>query len=96
MSEIKVTFAALETARADVSGTAAGITGRLDDLKRLLAPLAATWAGQAAQEYQQRQRQWDTAAADLTAVLGQIGLALGQAHDEYLAAETVNAGRWRV
>jgi WXG100 family type VII secretion target len=96
MSEIKVTFAALEAARGDVSGTAASISGRLDDLKRRLAPLAATWEGQAALEYQQRQRQWDASAADLTAVLAQIGVALGQAHDEYLATETLNAGRWRV
>ena len=65
MGEIKVTFAALEAARADVVGTAARIAGRLDDLRRAVVPLAATWEGQAAQEYRDRQRQWDVAAADL-------------------------------
>ena len=70
MGEIKVAFAALEAARADVVGTAARISGRLDDLRGAVVPLAATWDGQAAQEYRDRQRQWDIAAADLAGVLG--------------------------
>ena len=48
-----------------------------------------------AQDYQVRQKQWDTAAADLTAVLGQIGVALGAANDGYQQAEQANAARWR-
>lgn len=95
MPEIKVTFAALESARADVANTAARIQSRLDDLKRFLAPLAATWEGQAATEYQARQRQWDNAAAGLAAVLARIGVALGEAHDAYRQVEQTNAARWR-
>ena len=82
-SEIKVTFGALATAQSDVSGTASRITEQLEDLRRFLAPMVATWQGAAAQDYQVRQKQWDTAAADLTAVLGQIGVALGAANDGY-------------
>jgi 6 kDa early secretory antigenic target len=95
MSEIKVTFGALEAARTDVSSTATRITTQLDDLKRFLAPLVATWEGQAATEYQARQRQWDTAAADLAAVLAQIGVALGTANDSYRQVEQANAARWK-
>ncbi len=51
MSEIRVTFAALEAARTDVAGTATRISGRLDDLRRAVTPLVATWEGQAADEY---------------------------------------------
>ncbi|HXV92350.1 MAG TPA: WXG100 family type VII secretion target [Pseudonocardia sp.] len=94
MPEIKVTFAALEAARADVAGTAARIHGQLEDLRRFLAPLASTWEGQAAVEYRARQRQWDTAAADLAAVLTQIGVALGAAHDGYRQVEQANTARW--
>jgi 6 kDa early secretory antigenic target len=94
MDEIKVTFGALEAARADVAGTATRISGRLDELRRAVRPLAATWDGQAAQEYQARQRQWDAAATDLTRVLADVGRALGQAHDGYRAVENANAGRW--
>ena len=95
MSEIKVTFGALEAARADVAGTAARISGQLDDLRRFLAPLVAGWEGQAATEYQAKQRQWDAAAADLAGVLAQIGVALGVANDSYRRVEQVNAARWR-
>jgi 6 kDa early secretory antigenic target len=96
MSEIKVTFGALEAARGDVGTTAARIAGRLDDLRRVVTPLAATWQGRAAEEYQGRQRQWDTAAADLTRVLTDIGRALGEAEAGYRATENANAALWRV
>jgi len=95
MPEIKVTFGVLDAARADVAGTASRIGTRLEDLRRLLAPLVATWEGQAAEEYRTAQRKWDTAAADLTSVLAQIGVALGAAHDGYRQVEQANAARWR-
>ena len=95
MSEIKVTFGALEAARADVGATAGRISGQLEELKRFLAPMVATWEGQAATEYQATQRKWDTAAADLASVLAQIGVALGAANDSYQQVERANAARWR-
>jgi early secretory antigenic target protein ESAT-6 len=95
MSEIKVTFGALATAQADVAATAGRISTQLDDLKRFIAPMVATWQGQAAEDYQARQRQWDTAATDLAAVLSQIGVALGAAHDSYRQVEQSNAARWK-
>jgi WXG100 family type VII secretion target len=78
-----------------VASTAARISGRLDDLRRAVTPLAATWEGQAAQEYQARQRQWDVAAADLARVLVDIGRALGEAEAGYRATENANASLWR-
>lgn len=95
MSEIKVTFGALEAARTDVASTAARISTGLEDLRRFLAPMVATWEGQAAAEYRDQQRRWDAAAADLAAVLAQIGTALGAANDSYRAVEQANASRWR-
>ena len=95
MSEIKVTFGALEAARADVANTATRISGQLAELQRYLAPLVATWEGQAATEYRAKQRQWDTAAGDLAAVLAQIGVTLGAANESYLQVEKINADRWR-
>lgn len=91
---IKVTFGALGDAQTDIASTAGRINGRLDDLKRFLAPMVATWQGQAAEEYQAKQRQWDTAAADLTAVLQRIGVAVGAANDGYQQVEKANAARW--
>ncbi len=95
MSEIKVTFGELAVAQQNVAGTAQRIAAGLDELKRFLAPLAATWQGQAATDYQARQRQWDTAAADLASVLARIGVALGTAHENYQQVEQANARRWQ-
>lgn len=94
-SEIVVTFSALQGAQGDVATTAARIHGQLGDLKKYLAPIAATWQGQAAEEYQAKQRQWDTAAADIALVLDQIGKAIGSANDSYQQAENANKSRWQ-
>jgi len=95
MAEIKVTFGVLDAARDDVAGTATRIANRLEELKRMLAPLVATWDGVAAEEYRRTQRKWDTAATDLAAVLGQISVAIGAANESYRQVEQVNAARWR-
>ena len=95
MTEIKVSFAALEAARAAVAGAAARVSGQLRALRRFLGPLVTGWEGQAAAQYQAKQRQWDSAAADLAGVLAQIGVALGAAHDGYRRVEQLNAARWR-
>lgn len=95
MSEIRVTFAALEAAQTDVTGVATRMASRLEDLERFLGPLVATWDGQAAADYQVKQRQWDAAAANLTTVLGQIGAALAAANESYRRVEQANAARWR-
>jgi WXG100 family type VII secretion target len=94
MSEIKVSFGELGNAQQSVASTARRMTAQLEDLKRYLAPMVATWTGEAARDYQVKQRQWDAAAADLTAVLTRIGLAVGQANDGYQQVEAANARRW--
>ena len=95
MAEIKVTFGVLDAARDDVAGTATRIAARLEELKRLLAPLVASWDGVAAEEYRRTQRKWDTAATDLAAVLAQISVAIGAANESYRQVEQANAARWR-
>ena len=95
MGEIRVTFGALEAARADVAGTAARIGGRLDDLRRAVTPLAASWDGRAAEEYREWQRRWDGSAGNLAGVLGQIARALADAEAGYRATENANAALWR-
>jgi WXG100 family type VII secretion target len=93
-SAIKVTFGELASAQQNVARTSQQMTAQLEDLKRFLAPMVATWSGAAADDYNLKQRQWDTAAADLTAVLSQIGVAVGHANDGYQQVEAANARRW--
>ncbi|WP_028926900.1 WXG100 family type VII secretion target [Pseudonocardia acaciae] len=94
MSEILVTFGEIAAAQQNVASTAQRLNAQLDDLKRFLAPMVSTWTGQAAEDYQVKQRQWDTSAADLNQVLAQIGIALGHANDGYQQVERANASRW--
>jgi WXG100 family type VII secretion target len=94
MSEILVTFGEIAAAQQNVASTAQRLNAQLDDLKRYLAPMVASWTGLAADDYRAKQRQWDTAATDLNQVLAQIGVALGQANEGYQQVERANASRW--
>jgi 6 kDa early secretory antigenic target len=92
--QIKVTFGGLQSAAGSISSNAAKIQGSLDDLKAYLAPLVSGWTGNAAEQYNAHQRQWDTAAADLQQVLAAIGTAVQRAAEDYADGERANAARW--
>ncbi len=94
MSEILVTFGELENARSSIQMTWANINREMEDLKRFLQPMVATWTGEASSAYQAHQAKWDRSAADLHMVLNQIGVALGTSNENYQAGEATNTGRW--
>ena len=91
---IQVTFGELENARSSIQTTWGNITRELEDLKRFLQPLVATWSGEASTAYQAQQAKWDRAAADLNQVLNQIGVALGTSNENFQTAERQNASRY--
>jgi 6 kDa early secretory antigenic target len=91
---ILVTFGAIADAQADTNMVAQQLNSELADLKAYLAPLVATWTGQASTNYQALQAKWDAAQADLNAVLTQISAALGTANGNYTQAESANASMW--
>lgn len=92
--QIKVTFGELQATQEKTQATVTSINGQLDDLKSYLAPLVSTWTGAAAESYNAKQKQWDSAAADLNNVLAAIGRALGSANEGYQATESANASRF--
>jgi ESAT-6 family protein len=94
MSEILVTFSALQQGQADVASTSSNLNTELADLKAYLAPMVATWSGAAAQNYNAKQQQWDQAAAELNEILATIGRALGTAGEDFQSAENSNASIW--
>lgn len=96
MSEIKVNFAGVEMASEDIRRTAVAINQQLSDLKSFLAPLAATWSGEAAQIYQERQRVWDAAQADQQAQLARMAHLAQVAGAAYRRTETEAASRFLV
>lgn len=92
--QIKVSFGQMAALQSDLAGGVAKINGQLEDLKSFLKPLVASWDGAAAAAYNSKQQQWDTAAADLNAVLNALQNAVGQANSQYQANESKTAAAW--
>jgi early secretory antigenic target protein ESAT-6 len=86
-----VTFGAINEAAMDTDSIATQIAQQLSDLKAYLAPLTATWSGEASSDFQALQAKWDSSASDLNQVLRQIGQALRVAGEEYRATESTNS-----
>ncbi|ASW57113.1 WXG100 family type VII secretion target [Plantactinospora sp. KBS50] len=74
--EIKYNFPLLNHAADQCSAAAKNLTGELDDLKRGLQPMLASWDGDAQAAYHMRQSEWETAANDLRDLLGKIERSL--------------------
>lgn len=93
-AHIAVTFGAVNEAAMDTDSIATQIAQQLSDLKAYMAPLVATWSGEAAIEYQALQAKWDASAADLNQVLRQIAQSLRTAGENYLNTERTNSSIW--
>ncbi|MFC5907432.1 WXG100 family type VII secretion target [Streptacidiphilus monticola] len=91
---IMVNFATVSQAASDVRSTAGKVQAQLDDLRAGVQRIAQSWEGKAQEGYQARQREWDSTAADLHAVLEQIAGALDQAAQNYQSTENRNAAIW--
>jgi WXG100 family type VII secretion target len=89
-----VTLGAVDGAATDTDTVANHIDQQLDHLRSYLAPLAATWTGQASGDYHSLQARWDAAAAGLNAVLREMAAALRTAHGNYAQVEATNASIW--
>ena len=92
--ELLVHAETLSSASQNVTSAYNELNSKLHDLRTLLQPLTQTWSGQAAADYQARQREWDQAQADLNEVLQQIGKVLEVAQHQYGDAERANIDVW--
>jgi len=92
--QILVTFGAVNEAAMDADGVASQIAQQLGDLKAYLAPLVASWSGEASSDFQALQAKWDSSANDLNQVLRQIAQSLRTAGDNYLNTERTNSQLW--
>lgn len=86
-SEIKVSYSGLATAAADINGSMGRLDTHTGKLESDLAPLVVTWEGEAALMYQETQRQWNTAAAELNEILRQVGAKVAVASESYQQAD---------
>ncbi len=94
MAEIKVAFESLQAGQAGIHRTYSSLVSTLEDLENQLKPMISTWSGGAQEAYLTCKQEWDTAAANLSQVLNGIGQAVGQAHDNYQAAEQAARNNW--
>ena len=91
---ISVTFGAINEAAMDTDSVASQIAQQLSDLKAYLAPMVASWSGEASSEFQALQAKWDGSATDLNQVLRQMAQALRTAGDNYQNTEKTNSSIW--
>jgi WXG100 family type VII secretion target len=81
---------ALEHASSEIQGAILALETELEELERDAAPLIGAWSGSAREAYDERQRRWRSAAADLTAMLRDIKMALDESAADYQATERRN------
>lgn len=94
MSDLKVNFAGLSTAAADIQASAAAIEARLGELDSSLQPLRANWSGEASSSYEAAKARWTQAITDMKALLADVGRAVSASGDDYQSTEQHNAARW--
>ncbi|MEV6812277.1 WXG100 family type VII secretion target [Micromonospora sp. NPDC051296] len=94
MTEIRYNFAGLNAAADSCSGAVRNMTGELDGLKSGIAPLLATWDGEAREAYFRRQTEWESAANDLRDLLGRIERALRESASKMQAREAANRAKF--
>lgn len=93
--QVVVSAQALDNAASDTDAIAGQIESQLSDLKGYLAPLVATWTGEASTDWQSLQQQWNTTADDLNTVLRQIATTLRTSAETYTSGENTNAQMWQ-
>ena len=77
-------------AEGGLSGTIASLQGNLDELGGFVNGVCANWEGDEQAIYRGIQSRWDSAAAQVRDILGQIRITLGQ------TTESVDTMRARV
>ncbi len=95
MGEMMVQFAGMQAAVADMERSITRLQTAIDGLEGDLRPLIATWTGEASLFYQDRQRAWDAAFAELRGVLVTARRTVAGAADNYQRTEAANAALWR-
>ncbi|MCW2597157.1 MAG: hypothetical protein JWR06_990 [Jatrophihabitans sp.] len=94
MGDIHVQFDALQTGEQGIRSNYAKLTATLEQLESDLQPMINSWSGTAQESYLACKKQWDDAALALSQVLNSIGQAVGQAHQNYTAAESAAQANW--
>lgn len=80
-------FGVLSSSAENYAIVAGSMRRELDELETSLQSKLSSWDGDARQAYTGFKAQWDAAAADMQSVIQKLGLAIGNAHENYAQAE---------
>lgn len=89
-----VQFGSMAQGEADFASTYQQLHGTLTTLESQLQSSLTQWTGAAQAAYHVEKGKWDRAAADMAAVVAQLGKAIGIANENYTSAERVNSQIW--
>lgn len=88
---LKVNHAGLDRAADDLMGIVNKIDNRMQSLERELAPLRASWIGDAQQAYTVAKQRWDGAINEMRDLLHQTSRQVTRSNAAYRAADARGA-----
>jgi 6 kDa early secretory antigenic target len=88
---LKVNHAGLDQAAEDLRGMVDKIAARMNELEQELAPLQASWVGEAQQAYTVAKARWDGAIHEMSDLLKATSRQVGVSNAEYQAADARGA-----
>lgn len=91
---IRYQFGGIAASVDDIRTTSIRITGLLDDLKARIQPMTSVWEGDSAVAYEDAQRRWDNAAAELNMILEAIARTAGEGNDRMAEINRQAAASW--
>jgi WXG100 family type VII secretion target len=89
-----VVFAALEEGQTDLQQAYQKASTTVETLLSQLKSSTGLWQGAAETAYTSAQATWNTANANMTAVISQLSTVVGQANANYVATENTNSSMW--
>ena len=91
-AEMVYQFGAMQSASDQINTAINTMNNELSELEARIAPMVATWEGNAQQAYYARQKEWDQASRELEQALNQIKAAVIQSTGDMQGRERANTG----
>ncbi|WP_225928536.1 WXG100 family type VII secretion target [Rhodococcus opacus] len=92
--QISYDFHGLSQMAADIKNRSVALNETHDELKSYVQGLAAGWDGTASAAYQDVQREWDAAHAELIEVLDRIARTVEDGSTQMGETEAANLAKW--
>ncbi len=91
---ISVKYQALDSGSTGINRTYTSLVNTLSQLESDLAPLSASWSGNAQQAFAQCKKQWQDAASGLAQLLSNIGAQVANTNDNFRQTDAAVEKNW--